>query len=170
MTQIEPKIAAPQVVRSIAELRRAIAAWRREGRRIALVPTMGALHEGHLALLRRAAREADRTLVSIFVNPSQFAPNEDLARYPRDEAGDLAKLAGEGCDLVWAPTAADMYPEGFSTRIVPGGAAAGGGAAAWPASWRRPASPRGRACAPSSATLPGPACWPAPSPSGGPGP
>ena len=82
-----------QVVRSIAELRGVIAQWRNNGHRIALVPTMGALHSGHLGLVRRAAQLADRTLVSIFVNPSQFAPHEDLARYPRDEAGDLAKLA-----------------------------------------------------------------------------
>jgi pantoate--beta-alanine ligase len=115
----------PKIVRSIPELRRAIAAWRREGLAVALVPTMGALHAGHLALLRRAKREADRTLVSIFVNPTQFAPNEDLGRYPRDEAGDLAKLAAGGCDLVWAPTVADMYPEGFATRIVPVGTALG---------------------------------------------
>jgi pantoate--beta-alanine ligase len=122
---MEPRIAAPQIVRTAAELRQVTASWRREGRTIGLVPTMGALHQGHLALLRRAAKEADRTLVSIFVNPSQFAPSEDLTRYPRDEAGDLAKLAGAGCNLVWAPTVADMYPEGFATRIVPGGAAVG---------------------------------------------
>ncbi len=120
MTRKEPK-----VVRTIADLRQAVAAWRREGLSIALVPTMGALHLGHLALLRRARSEAQRTIVSIFVNPSQFAPSEDLARYPRDEAGDLAKLAAEGCHLVWAPTVADMYPAGFATRIVPGGAALG---------------------------------------------
>ena len=114
-----------KVVRTIAELRQAVAAWRREGLSIALVPTMGALHLGHLALLRRAGSEADRTIGSIFVNPSQFAPSEDLARYPRDEAGDLAKLAAEGCHLVWAPTVADMYPDGFGTRIVPAGAALG---------------------------------------------
>jgi pantoate--beta-alanine ligase len=125
VTHPEPRIAAPQVVRSVAELRQAVAAWRREGRTVALVPTMGALHPGHLALLRRAAKEADRKLVSIFVNPGQFGPSEDLARYPRDEAGDLAKLAAVGCDLVWAPTVADMYPEGFATRIVPGGPALG---------------------------------------------
>lgn len=120
MTRKEPK-----VVRTIAELRQAVAAWRREGLTVALVPTMGALHLGHLALLRRAAKTADRTLVSIFVNPSQFGPSEDLARYPRDEAGDLVKLAAEGCHLVWTPTVADMYPHGFATRIVPGGAARG---------------------------------------------
>ena len=114
-----------KVVRTVAELRQAIAAWRRDGLSVALVPTMGALHLGHVALVRRAATQADRTLVSIFVNPSQFGPSEDLARYPRDEAGDLAKLAAEGCHLVWAPGVADMYPDGFATRIVPGGAALG---------------------------------------------
>jgi pantoate--beta-alanine ligase len=114
-----------QVVRSIAELRGVVAHWRNNGLKIALVPTMGALHAGHLALVRRAGELADRTLVSIFVNPSQFAPHEDLARYPRDEARDLAKLATEKCHLVWAPTAAEMYPEGFATRIAPAGAAQG---------------------------------------------
>jgi pantoate--beta-alanine ligase len=113
------------LVRSVGDLRARVAAWRDAGHRIALVPTMGALHAGHLALVRRAGELADRTLVSIFVNPGQFAPHEDLGRYPRDEAGDLAKLAAERCDLVWAPTAADMYPEGFATRIVPAGAAHG---------------------------------------------
>lgn len=114
-----------EVVRSIADLRGRVAEWRHHGQRLALVPTMGALHRGHLALVRRAGELADRTIVSIFVNPAQFAPHEDLARYPRDEAGDLAKLAGERCDLVWAPTPGDMYPEGFATRILPAGAAQG---------------------------------------------
>jgi pantoate--beta-alanine ligase len=114
-----------KVVRTVGELRQAVAGWRDSRHSVALVPTMGALHDGHLALLRRAARESDRTVASIFVNPSQFAPNEDLARYPRDEDGDLAKLAAQGCHLVWMPTAEDMYPEGFSTRVVPGGAALG---------------------------------------------
>ncbi len=116
--------AQPDVVRSIADLRGAIGAWRREGHKIALVPTMGALHAGHLALVKRAGELADRVVVSIFVNPSQFAPHEDLARYPRDEAGDFARLAG-GARLVWAPMATDMYPEGFATRIAPAGAAQG---------------------------------------------
>jgi pantoate--beta-alanine ligase len=116
--------AQPEVVRSIAELRGVIRQWRRNGHTLALVPTMGALHAGHLDLIKRASELADRTLVSIFVNPSQFAPHEDLSRYPRDEAGDLAKLAGR-CHLVWAPTAAEMYPDGFATRIVPAGAAQG---------------------------------------------
>ena len=115
----------PQVVRSIPQLRETIAAWRKNGLRVALVPTMGALHAGHIALVRKAAEVADRTVISIFVNPAQFAPHEDLARYPRDEAGDLAKLGAESCHLVWAPTVADMYPDGFATRIVPGGAAQG---------------------------------------------
>ncbi len=114
-----------QVVRSIADLRGVVAQWRNNGHKIALVPTMGALHAGHLALVRRAGELAERTIVSIFVNPGQFAPHEDLARYPRDEAGDLGKLAAESCHLVWAPTAAEMYPEGFATRIQPGGAAQG---------------------------------------------
>lgn len=118
-------ITQPRVVRSTADVRGVIAQWRHDGHKIALVPTMGALHTGHLALVRRAAELADRTLVSIFVNPSQFAPHEDLARYPRDEAGDLAKLAAESCHAVWAPTAAEMYPDGFATRIVPSGAAQG---------------------------------------------
>lgn len=118
-------VTQPKVVRGIADMRGVIAQWRRDGRKIALVPTMGALHAGHLALVRRAAELADRTLVSIFVNPSQFAPHEDLARYPRDEAGDLGKLAAENCHAVWAPTAAEMYPDGFATRVVPSGAAQG---------------------------------------------
>jgi len=117
--------AKPEVVRTVAELRHVVADWRRDGRRVALVPTMGALHQGHVALVRRAASLADRTIVSIFVNPAQFAPHEDLARYPRDEAADLVRLAAESCDLVWAPAAAEMYPEGFATRVVPAGAALG---------------------------------------------
>ena len=113
-----------EVVRSIADLRSVVGQWRNNGLKIALVPTMGALHAGHLALVRRAAELADRTLVSIFVNPSQFAPHEDLARYPRDEAGDLEKLAKVGVDLVWSPSVEEMYPEGTSTRIEAGSAAA----------------------------------------------
>lgn len=114
-----------EIVRTVSALRACVKAWRAGGESVALVPTMGALHAGHLELVREACRRADRTLVSIFVNPSQFAPNEDLARYPRDEAGDVAKLAAAGCSLVWAPTPAEMYPEGFATRIVPAGAALG---------------------------------------------
>jgi pantoate--beta-alanine ligase len=116
---------APAIVRTIAELRRITAVWRKAGEKIALIPTMGALHEGHLALVREGQRLARRTVVSIFVNPTQFAPHEDFSRYPRDEAGDVAKLATVGCDLVWAPEAATMYPPGSATRVHPKGAALG---------------------------------------------
>lgn len=114
-----------KVVRTVKDLRRTVAAWRKAGDTIALVPTMGALHDGHLTLVRAAQATAKRAVVSIFVNPTQFAPHEDLARYPRDEAGDVARLASVGGDLVWAPDAAEMYPEGFATRIEPKGAAEG---------------------------------------------
>lgn len=97
--------------------------WRTAGQRVALVPTMGALHAGHIALVGAALATADKVVVSIFVNPTQFAPTEDLARYPRDEAGDVAKLAGAGAHLVWAPAVSEMYPEGFATRVVVEGAA-----------------------------------------------
>ena len=99
--------------------------WRKGGERIGLVPTMGALHEGHISLVRMAREKAGRAVVSIFVNPAQFAPHEDFTRYPRDEAGDLEKLAAVGCDLVWAPDVTVMYPPGFSTGIVPKGPAEG---------------------------------------------
>jgi pantoate--beta-alanine ligase len=108
------------VASSIADLRRAVAAWRKAGESVALVPTMGALHAGHLALVKRAKEVARRAVASIFVNPTQFGPNEDLARYPRDETGDKAKLAASGCDLVFTPSVAEMYPAGFSIRIDPG--------------------------------------------------
>jgi pantoate--beta-alanine ligase len=111
------------VVRSLGPLRTQVQAWREAGDGIALVPTMGALHRGHLELVRLAKARCRRVVASIFVNPAQFAPHEDFARYPRDEAGDLAKLASVRCDLVWAPDPAEMYPEGFATMIVPGGAA-----------------------------------------------
>lgn len=114
-----------KVVRTIKDLRARVAAWRAAGERVALVPTMGALHAGHLDLVRAGKAKADRAVVSIFVNPKQFAPHEDFGRYPRDEAGDLAKLASVAADLVWAPDAAEMYPEGFATRIEPAGAALG---------------------------------------------
>ena len=114
-----------KVIRRVKDLRRSIGAWRAAGEPIALVPTMGALHEGHLALVKLASRKARRTVVSIFVNPTQFAPTEDLSRYPRDEAGDLAKLAEAGADLVWAPPAEEMYPRGFATGIEPKGVAEG---------------------------------------------
>jgi pantoate--beta-alanine ligase len=114
-----------KTVRTIKDLRRTIARWRERDERIALVPTMGALHHGHLALVKLARRKADRTVVSIFVNPAQFAPNEDFSRYPRDEAGDLKMLREAGADLVWSPSVADMYPTEHATRVEPKGAALG---------------------------------------------
>ena len=114
------------VARTIPALRRAIAGFRSAGDTVALVPTMGALHAGHLALVRRAEREADRVVVSIFVNPAQFAPQEDLASYPRRFRRDIAVLAPHRVDLVWAPPVTAMYPEGFATRIMPQGAASVG--------------------------------------------
>jgi pantoate--beta-alanine ligase len=105
------------VIRKIEPLRTQIAAWRRAGNRIALVPTMGALHDGHLTLVRRALAENDRAVVSIFVNPAQFGPNEDFASYPRTEAVDVAQLRTLGAHLVWAPDPQVMYPPGFSTSV-----------------------------------------------------
>lgn len=113
----------PPVARTIPGLRGAIAGFRSAGETVALVPTMGALHDGHLSLVRRAKRKADRVVVSIFVNPAQFAPHEDLASYPRHFRKDIAALARHGTDLVWAPPVEVMYPEGFATRIVPQGVA-----------------------------------------------
>jgi pantoate--beta-alanine ligase len=105
------------LVRTIQDLRKRVAAWRKAGESIALVPTMGALHEGHLSLVTLAKSKADRVVVSIFVNPIQFGPREDFGTYPRDEEGDLKKLGNAGVDLVFAPEAAEMYPEGFKTLI-----------------------------------------------------
>ena len=114
-----------KISRSVKDLRKHVAKWREAGKSVALVPTMGALHDGHLALVKMAKKKADRVVVSIFVNPTQFAASEDLSRYPRDEAADVEKLASVAADLVWAPTAAEMYPNGFSTGVVPGTAAEG---------------------------------------------
>jgi pantoate--beta-alanine ligase len=115
----------PEVSSTVSDLRRRVAVWRAAGESVALVPTMGALHEGHLSLVRLGQSRARRTVTSIFVNPTQFAPTEDFNTYPRTFDDDLAKLATVGCDLVWAPTPKEMYPEGFATRVVPGGAAEG---------------------------------------------
>ncbi|MGE0768275.1 MAG: pantoate--beta-alanine ligase [Hyphomicrobiaceae bacterium] len=115
----------PEVSSTVSDLRRRVAAWRAAGESVALVPTMGALHEGHLSLVELGRAHARRTVTSIFVNPTQFAPTEDFSTYPRTFEGDLAKLATVECDLVWAPTANEMYPEGFATRVVPAGAAEG---------------------------------------------
>jgi pantoate--beta-alanine ligase len=116
----------PHVIRMLPKLASVIAAWRARHHAIALVPTMGALHAGHLALVRLAQRRADRVIVSVFINPAQFAPNEDLQTYPRTFAADLAALAALKTDLVWAPGVKTMYPDGFATRIVPEGPAKAG--------------------------------------------
>jgi pantoate--beta-alanine ligase len=116
----------PRIVRTIPALRRAVAPFERAGETIALVPTMGALHEGHLSLVRFARRRAKHTIVSIFVNPAQFAPTEDFVSYPRNLKLDLLALAGTGAELAWVPASETMYPAGFALRIVPGGAAAVG--------------------------------------------
>lgn len=113
--------AALPVVRTVADLRAQVRAWRREGLRIGFVPTMGALHEGHLSLVRLARTKADRVVASIFVNPTQFAPHEDFDAYPRDEAGDMAQLANAGCDLLFAPTVAEMYSPGAATTVTVSG-------------------------------------------------
>jgi pantoate--beta-alanine ligase len=116
----------PRLVRTVAALRRATSAWRAEGLAAAVVPTMGALHDGHLALVREGLRRADRVVTTIFVNPRQFAATEDLGRYPRDEAGDLRKLGGTGTHLVFAPPPEEIYGEGFATTVSLAGPAKAG--------------------------------------------
>ncbi len=106
-----------QIIRDIATLHRAIAALKQGGKSVALVPTMGALHDGHLSLVQMGRRVADHVVVSLFVNPTQFGPNEDFAAYPRDEARDAALLVEESVALLWAPDVAVMYPGGHSTHI-----------------------------------------------------
>lgn len=113
------------IVRTVADLRAQVGAWRAEGLTVALVPTMGALHDGHLALVRRAGELADRVIASVFVNPAQFAPHEDFDRYPRDEDGDAAKLTSAGCHLLYTPAVREMYPEGFATAMSVTGPAEG---------------------------------------------
>lgn len=125
-----------QVIRDRATLREATARLRAGGKRLGLVPTMGALHQGHLQLVTAARQAADAVAVSIFVNPLQFATHEDLARYPRDEGGDLAKLAASGCDLVWMPDVPTMYPPGAATLIEVAGPAEGFEGAARPGHFR----------------------------------
>ena len=107
------------------ELRRQVAEWRRAGGRIGFVPTMGALHEGHLSLVRLARRHAERVVASVFVNPTQFGPQEDLAHYPRQPERDAELLAGAGCDLLFLPAVETIYPPGHATFVEPGGAARG---------------------------------------------
>ncbi|MET3838833.1 pantoate--beta-alanine ligase [Bradyrhizobium sp. OAE829] len=117
---------SPMVVRTVPALRRALDGLRARKADIALVPTMGALHDGHVSLVRLAKRRAQKVVVSIFVNPTQFAPTEDFGSYPRTWKSDVAKLAAEKVDLIWNPDVKAMYPEGFVTRIVPEGPATAG--------------------------------------------
>ncbi|HLG81089.1 MAG TPA: pantoate--beta-alanine ligase [Bradyrhizobium sp.] len=114
---------SPLIVRNVSALRRAVDNLRSRKATVALVPTMGALHDGHVSLVRLAKRRADKVVVSIFVNPTQFAPTEDFGAYPRTWKEDVAKLTAEKTDLIWHPDAKAMYPDGFATRIVPDGPA-----------------------------------------------
>ena len=109
-----------KIVRTRSELREALAGPRRDGKRIGLVPTMGYFHEGHLSLMRRARQDCDVVVVSLFVNPTQFGPGEDLDAYPRDENRDAELAALEGVDLLWMPDADEMYPQGFATTVEVG--------------------------------------------------
>src|SRR6201989_3526096 len=116
----------PLIVRTVPALRRAVDNLRARNATVALVPTMGALHDGHVSLVRQAQRRAGKVIVSIFVNPAQFAPSQDFTSYPRTWKADLAKLAGENVDLIWNPDVKTMYPDGFATRILTEGPAAVG--------------------------------------------
>ncbi|MHA1113172.1 MAG: pantoate--beta-alanine ligase, partial [Alphaproteobacteria bacterium] len=113
------------IVRTVADLRARVRAWRGAGETVALVPTMGALHDGHLALVGAARAACDRVVATLFVNPTQFGEGEDFESYPRTEADDAAKLATVGTDLLYAPSAAEMYPDGFATNISVSGVAEG---------------------------------------------
>jgi pantoate--beta-alanine ligase len=117
---------SPMIVRTVPALRRAIDSLRARKATVALVPTMGALHDGHVSLVQLAKRRAAKVIVSIFVNPTQFAPTEDFGSYPRTWKTDVAKLAAEKVDLIWNPDVKAMYPDGFATRIVPEGPATAG--------------------------------------------
>jgi pantoate--beta-alanine ligase len=110
-----------EIVRTVADLRAQVAQYRRGGASVGLVPTMGALHDGHLTLVRSAKLDNARVIATIFVNPKQFGPTEDLSRYPRDEAADVAMLKEVGADLLFAPDLGEMYPESFSTSVSVGG-------------------------------------------------
>ncbi len=114
----KPVSAGVPVIRTISELRRLVASWRKAGRKIGLVPTMGSLHEGHLTLVRNGLEAGEAVIVSIFVNPTQFGPNEDYSAYPRSEAEDVAKLEAVGAHLVWAPAVETMYPAGFASYVT----------------------------------------------------
>lgn len=114
-----------KIISTISDLRRELAAFRSRGERIGLVPTMGALHEGHLTLVRRSLAQTDRTVVSIFVNPKQFGPGEDFARYPRNLKADSELLSAAGADIVFAPEVDEMYPAGFSLSVTVAGVSNG---------------------------------------------
>ncbi len=120
------KLRRPRIVHNLTALSRTLAVWRGRRDTIALVPTMGALHAGHIALVKLAGRRADRVVVSIFLNPTQFAPHEDLTSYPRTLREDISRLAAVKTDVVWSPSVGTMYPSGFATRIVPEGPATAG--------------------------------------------
>ena len=111
------------VIRTVADLRATVAAWRRNGETIGLVPTMGALHDGHLSLAAHSRTDNKRSIATLFVNPTQFGPKEDLAAYPRDEAADLAKLQAANVDALYAPSVGEMYPQGFATTVTVAGLA-----------------------------------------------
>ncbi len=118
--------ASTVILRTVPELRGLTARWRAAGERIALVPTMGALHEGHMSLVSKARETSHRVVVSIFVNPTQFAPSEDFEKYPRNFDADLEKISAAGADAVFAPSPEVVYPSGFSTLITAGGPAKAG--------------------------------------------
>ncbi|RJG43046.1 pantoate--beta-alanine ligase [Mesorhizobium sp. DCY119] len=113
------------IVRTLAELRSTVAEWRREGLKVGVVPTMGALHEGHLSLVRTALEQADRVIVTLFVNPKQFNNPADLAAYPRTEKEDAAKLSPVGAHMLYVPDASEIYPQGFSTTVSVSGVSEG---------------------------------------------
>lgn len=115
----------PPIVTTVAELRAAVAGWRQHGHRVGFVPTMGALHDGHVSLVHETQKHADKSVVSIFVNPTQFGPHEDFGRYPRMLEVDAERLGAARCDLIFAPSVAEMYPDGFATRIEVAGPALG---------------------------------------------
>src|ERR1700730_1597914 len=117
---------SPMIVRTVPALRRSNDSFRAKKATTALVPTMGALHDGHVSLVRLAKRRATKVIVSIFVNPAQFAPTEDFSSYPRTWKADVARLAAENVDLIWNPDVKTMYPDGFATRILTEGPAIAG--------------------------------------------
>jgi pantoate--beta-alanine ligase len=121
-----PKIQGIAIANTILALRQQVTAWKRAGERVALVPTMGALHAGHVSLVKAARKQRCRVVTSIFVNPAQFAPTEDFSKYPRTFEADCAMLATARCDLVFAPSPATMYPDGFATTVTLNGPAKAG--------------------------------------------